>query len=192
MRLNPYLRLIVATLVLFPRCFGETVIDRVALVIDKKVFTQTEVLDELRITEFLNDQPLDLGPAARRAAAERLVDQDLLRSEMELTGFAPPSAAEADAALRSFRQQRFPSLTSYHAGLEKYGITEEQLKQHLLWQLTVIRFTDYRFRSNLPATNSESADRGDETANSIDEQLDAWLKQARANARITFKQEAFQ
>ena len=76
----------------------------------------------------------------------------------------------------------------------KYGIAEEQLKAHLLWQLTAIRFTDQRFRSQLPETGSQSADRAADnaSANSVDQQMDAWLKEARGNTKITFKQEAFQ
>jgi len=72
MRLIPYLRL-AAALVLLLQLGTAAVLDRVALVIDKKVITESEVIDELRLTEFLTSQPLDLGSAARRAAAEHLV-----------------------------------------------------------------------------------------------------------------------
>ena len=85
-------------------------------------------------------------------------------------------------------------MTEYHAALQKYGIAEEQLKAHLLWQLTAIRFTDQRFRLQLPETATQSADRAadDSPASSVDQQMDAWLKEARDNTKITFKQEAFQ
>ena len=169
------------------------VVDRVAVVIDKKVITETEVLDELRLTEFLNNQPLDLSPAARRAAAEHLVDQELIRRDLQNSGYPQPSPSEADALLRKFRQERFHSMAEYQAALQKYGITEEQLKQRLLWQLTVLRFTDLRFRPLQTDTPSQSADRAaDGTANSADQQLDAWLKQARSDSKIAFKPEAFQ
>jgi len=174
------------------------VVDRVALVIDKKVFTESEVVDEVRITQFLNGQPLDPGPAARHSAADRLVDQELIRRELQASGFQQPAASEADTLLRSFRQSRFRSDADYQAALKKYGITEEQLKQHLLWQLTALRFTDQRFRPEQAAqpadAASQSADRvADELATSdVDRQLDAWLKQARENVQITFKREAFQ
>jgi hypothetical protein len=192
MRWNAYLPLSAAVLMLSHLC--SAVVDRVAVVIDKKIVTESEVLDELRLTEFFNNQSLELGPKARREAAERLVDQELIRRELEISGYAPPSANEADALLRKFRQDRFHSLADYHAALGKYGITEEQLKAHLLWQLTAIRFTDQRFRSQLSETGSQSADRvaDDAPANSVDQQMDAWLKETRGNTKITFKPEAFQ
>ncbi len=75
------------------------VIDRVAIVIDKKVITESELLDDLRLTEFINGQPLDLGPLARREAAEHLVDQELVRRDMESGGFAKPGAAQERCAV---------------------------------------------------------------------------------------------
>ena len=192
MRLNLYLRLPAALFLFLPLC-SAGVVDRVAIVIGKTVVTESEVLDELRLTEFINEQPLDLGPAARRAAAERLVDQELIRRELEMGGYAKPSASEADELLRKFRQSRFHSLAEYRAATRKYGIAEEQLKQHLLWQLTAIRFTDSRFGS-VEADGSESADRAapGAPATSVDRQMDVWLKQARADTKIIFNEEAFQ
>ena len=170
------------------------VIDRVAIVIDKKVITESELLDDLRLTEFINGQPLDLGPLARREAAEHLVDQELVRRDMESGGFAKPGAAQGDALLRKFRQEHYPSPAAYRAALQKYGVTEEQLKQRLLWQLTAIEFTNLRFRPVQQAEPSQSADRAvtDGAASSIDQQMDAWLKDARANTKIILKPEAFQ
>ncbi len=171
-----------------------SVVDRVAIVIDKKVITESELLDDLRLTEFINGQPLDLGPLARRDAAEHLIDQEFIRRDMEGGGFAKPDAAKGDALLRKFRQDHYPSPAAYRAALQKYGVTEEQLKQRLLWQLTAIQFTDLRFRPVQQEEPSQSADRAvtDGAAASVDQQMDAWLKQARSTAKIDLKPEAFQ
>jgi hypothetical protein len=177
------------------------VLDRLAMVVGNQVFTEGEVQDEVRLTQFLNQRPLDLGPEQRRAAAERLVDQQLIRNEMQIGGYPQPSQSEADAMLRNFRQEHYRSIAQFRAALEKYGITEEQLKQHLLWQLAAVRFTDARFRPvpapTLPAPSIQTADRlragADAPAgNSVDQQMDAWLKTARSQIRIDFKKEAFQ
>lgn len=174
------------------------IVDRVAVVVGGTVITESEVLDDLRLTEFLNNQPLDLSPAQRRAAAERLVDQQLIRKEMEIGRYAAPSATEADAMLRSLRQQRFSSDAEFRAALERYGITGNQLQRHLLWQLTVMRFTDSRFRSVTPEEPEPSANRADPNASAsvagadVDQQLNAWLKEARGGTKIVFKEEAFQ
>jgi hypothetical protein len=167
------------------------VVDRVAVVVGKTVITETEVLQEARLAAFLNQTPLDLGPAARRAAAERLVDQQLIRNEMEIGGYPLPSGAEIDDMLRNLKQERLPSEAQYRAALDRYGIKEEDLRRHLAWQLSAIRFTDLRF-TPVVQNDAQSANRAGPPANGVDQQLDAWLKETRAATKIQFKQEAFQ
>jgi hypothetical protein len=170
------------------------VIDRVAVVVGNAVITETEVLREVRLTEFMNGQPLDLGPAARKAAAERLVDQQLIRNEMTNGAYPMPDEADADRMLRNFRQQHYPGTARFNAALEKYGITADDLRQHLLWELAALRFTDARFQPNAPAA-AQSADRmkaGAAENSGVDQQLDAWLKEQRTNTRVQFKTGAFQ
>jgi len=174
------------------------VVDRIAVVVGNNVITQSEVLREVRLTEFLNQQPLDLGPAARRAGAERLVDQQLIRNEMIAGNYPMPAPAEAeDGVLRSFREENYPDNDSLQKALQKYGLTEEDLKQHLLWQVAVLRFTDLRFQTGLPGEPVQSANRMKSGApvpvpNDVDRQLDTWLKETRSSTRIQFKPGAFQ
>jgi hypothetical protein len=174
------------------------VVDRVAVVVGAAVITESEVLEELRLTEFLNSQPLDMGPEQRRAAAEKLVDQQLIRKEMEIGHYPEPSAAESDAMLQTFRQQHFPTTAAFRAALEKYGITEDHLKRRLLWQVTAMRFTDIRFRPGIAGSPEQTADRVSAGATvppsgaDVDQQMNAWLQEARNAIRITFKTGAFQ
>ena len=76
---------------------AQNVIDRVAVVVGTQVITESEVILEARLTAFLNEQPLDLGAGPRRAAAERLVDQQLIRNEMQIGGYPMPPETEGDA-----------------------------------------------------------------------------------------------
>jgi hypothetical protein len=177
------------------------IVDRVAVVVGKTVITETEVEQEVRLTEFLNQQPLDLSADARRAAAERLVDQQLIRNEMRVGAYPQPPASEADDLLRRYIQENYPSNPQFHAALQKYGITEEQLKRHLLWQQAALQFTEIRFRPEIQAPPQpktvQSANRlragADAPAgNSVDQQMDAWLKEVRGNTKVQFKKEAFQ
>jgi hypothetical protein len=215
------------------------VVDRVAVVVGKNVITESEVLEEIRVTDFLNQAPLSFSPEERRTAAERLVDQQLIRNEMQIGGYQQPKPADAEAMMRSFRKENYPNEAAWQAALKKYGISEDELKRHFQWQLAVMRFTDQRFKlltANLgevpaapkgaapgtdttnaanravPGTGTTSAEkpaeqgtgtanaanraaRGAETSgdeNAVEQQMDAWLKQARAATRIQFKKDAFQ
>jgi hypothetical protein len=186
-------RFFLSLLLLFSPCWAATV-DRVALVVGKTVLTQSEVDDEARLSALESGKPLDLSASRRKEAAERLVDQQLLRDEIQVTGFVAP-ATDADALLRQFRQSHFASLPLYQAALVRYGVTEDELKRHLLWELTVLRFTEQRFRPLDAFSDSDRANRADAAqvaGNSVDQQMEEWLKQQRAATRIVFKQEAFQ
>ena len=174
---------------------AQNVIDRVAVVVGNQVITESEVILEARLTAFLNQQPLDLSAAQRRAAAERLVDQQLIRNEMQIGGYPMPPETEGDAVLRKFRQDNYSSIPAFRAALEKYELTEDEVKHHLLWQAAALRFTDQRFHLTIPSPPSQSADRvstGAASTDAVEDQMDIWLKQARAGTRIQFKKEAFQ
>jgi hypothetical protein len=170
-------------------------LDRVAVVVGKDVITATEVVQEARLEAFLNNAPLNLSPETRRAAAERLVDQQLIRNEMRVGAYPQPTPDEVENMLKNLKQDRFPSDREIRVALDRYGITEEQLRNHLAWQLAAIRFTDLRFGGAPPAeqgsTDHESANRSAPAAD-VDQRLDAWLKQTRAETKIQFKEGAFQ
>jgi hypothetical protein len=174
---------------------AQNVIDRVAVVVGNEVITESEVILEARLTAFFNRQPLDLSAAQRRAAAERLVDQQLIRSEMQIGGYPMPPETEGDAALRKYRQDNYSSVPAFRVSLAKYELSEDEVKRHLLWQAAAMRFTDQRFHLIIPASPSQSADRlshSETTTDGVEDQMDTWLKQTRAGTRIQFKKEAFQ
>ena len=174
------------------------VLDRVAVVVGADVITAGEVVEELRLSEFLGSKPLDLGPEQRYAAAQRLVDQQLIRNEMMVANYSPPPSNESESMLNEFRKEHYPGEAEYRKALEQYGITEEQVRKQLLWEPTAIRFTDARFQTQIPGNPEQTANRLAPGSNtpareaSVDDQLDAWLKEARAATRIVFKKEAFQ
>jgi len=171
------------------------VVDRVAVVVGKTVITQTEVLQEARLEAFLNGGPLDLSPAARRVAAERLVDQQLVRNEMRIGAYPEPTGAEIDDMLVNLKRERYPTEAQYRAALDRYGLTEDLLRRQLAWQLSAIRFTDLRFSPavpGVPETDGQSANRAAGNAGDVDQQLEAWLKQTRAATKVQFKPEAFE
>ena len=177
---------------------AQNVIDRVAVVVGTQVITETEVLREVRLTQFLNGQPLDLSAEARREAAERLVDQQLIRGEMQIGGYRLPTEAETETLFRQFRQNNYPNDAAFRAVLEKYGLTEDDLKQHVAWQAAALHFAEQRFRLAGPPPPAQSADRVTDGAApepskaEQEDEMDAWLKQARRGTRIQFKKGAFQ
>ena len=138
---------------------GAVVIDRIAVVVERQAIKLSDIDRDLRVTEFLNREPLDLGPQARKKAAERLIDQVVIRNAVTVNGFPGPSEKDADALLADLRRDRFGgSAERLRQALSGYGLTEDQLLEQLLWQLQVLRFIDQRFRPGVQVSDQEVRD----------------------------------
>ena len=75
------------------------IIDRIAITVGNQVITESQIDEELRITAFLNRDKLDVSDDARKQAANRLIDQALVKREMELSHYPFPQAVDAGASL---------------------------------------------------------------------------------------------
>ena len=199
-------------------CSGE-IIDRIAVSVGNRVITAVDVEREIRITAFLNKGKPDFSGASKRAAAERMVDQLLVRNELEASRYPPPTAAETAAALQD-EKARLGDEAAYRRALAGYEITEDDLKARLTWQLMLLRFLDVRFRPGIQISEEEIRDYFNEHMRarvtaahpgqtpSMDEyraeieqtlisqaaerQVEQWLKEARRRTRIQYHDEVFQ
>src|SRR5436309_13062632 len=94
--------------VLLLLCAGRAeIIDRVAVVVGNRVITESEILREIRLTAFLNGAALDFSAASRRRTAERLVEQRLIRNEIESSRFPEPAPDAVQQTWQDVRS-RFP------------------------------------------------------------------------------------
>jgi hypothetical protein len=200
-----------------PLLFPE-IIDRIAITVANQVITESQIDDEIRVTDFLNSEKVDLGLAAKKAAAARLIQQALIKREMDLSRYPLPELADAGESLESVKTM-YPSETDFQNALQAYGITADELTRRLWWQLTLLRFIDYRFRPGIqipPAdvqayyrqqlsewrqkgtnpipTLEESRDQIEEilTQQRIDQALDQWIQDTRKQVEIKYLDPALQ
>ena len=196
------------------------IIDRIAVTVGDRVITESEMLLQMRLADFLNGDPVDLSAAQKRLAAERLIAQTLIRREMDLGGYTAPNLPETDAVLTTLRKEpRLDTAEKFASELARYQIAEEDVRQQLLWQLTLLRFVEYRFRPGLaiseqdlkeyyekqfvprwkkltaepPPSFDDSREEVEKAVGDhlLDDALERWLKQARAQSRIRFREEVF-
>jgi hypothetical protein len=183
------------------------------------VIKLSDIDRDLRVTEFLNQEPPNFSSEAKHKAADRLIDQAIIRDEIATGGRPAPGDAEADALLRQLRHDRYgDSDSNLRAALSIYGFTEVQLRAQLLWQLTVLRFIDQRFRPGVLVTDEDVRMYYDQHLGDLrrehpqDNSLEAlepkirvslegerinqnfieWLDAARMRNRIEYRQGAFQ
>lgn len=195
------------------------IIDRIAVSVGDRVITETDLDREIRITALLNNQKPDLSPANKRKTAERMVDQTLVRSELEASRYPPPSAADVESALQE-EKARYGSDAAYRRVLAESGVTEDDLKARLQWQLMLVRFIGVRFRPGIQITDADIlkyfnehmregliAEHPGQTpavdayragieqtliSQAADLQVEQWLKEARRRTRIQYHEEVFQ
>jgi hypothetical protein len=195
------------------------VVDRAAVRVGNEVITLSAIRRHLRMEAFFEQREPDLRPAARRAAAERLIDQVLVRRELELTRYAPPAESEVDAQVAQIAKARAQEPAALARSLGGYGFTMEELRAELRYQVALLRFVDFRFSAGVQVSEeeikaayakeiaAEARKRGVEPAPLDDVRqklesllsyrkttaaLEQWLTLARQQLKVRYFEEAFQ
>ncbi|MBI5282668.1 MAG: hypothetical protein HY858_13365 [Candidatus Solibacter usitatus] len=196
------------------------VIDRVAAAAGQQVVTLSAIRRALRLQAVFDLREYEDTPAERRKAADRLIDQAIVLREIGLSRYAGATMAEADALLGGFGKDRGMTGEQLAAALERYGFSEDDFRQEMLWRVTVQRFVDFRFMPGVQVSDGEvqayyeqefvpalrAAD-GKAVAPAVEEvreritqvlttrktnaALEQWLKQARETLKVRFFEEAF-
>jgi hypothetical protein len=188
------------------------VVDRLAIAVGREAITELQLDEEIRVAAFLNRQPIVRGLDTRRAAADRLVQQLLIRREMEVSRYPLP---DEDAVNRYCEQIRrgFSSAAEFDQTLKTYDLTRSTLRDHLALQLTTLRFIEFRFQPEIDISEAEirrsyerelatwtTAQSGGRPSleasresirkalseERIDRALDAWLQERRRHVHIVY------
>jgi len=133
---------------------GAAIVDRMAVIVGQQTITQLQLDEEIRVTALLNQRPVARDAETRRAAADRLVEQLLIRREMEQSRYPLPSEQEVNQYVEQIRTQN-----GGQAGLAKalatHDVTESTLRQHLESQLVALRFIEYRFQPDATVSDED-------------------------------------
>lgn len=199
---------------------AEEVIDRVAVSFGLEVVTLSAIRRQVRMSAYLEGKPVEDTPEARRAAAERLIDQSLVRREMNLSRYTPIPMEEVRQKVEETRQKQGLTAEAFEAELHKYGFTTEDFLHELYWQSTLLRFVQFRFSPSVQVSEEEVREyyeqeyvpqlarmvpgQGPPPVDEVREPitsvlsarkenavLEEWLKLGRQAARIRFHEEAF-
>ncbi len=133
---------------------GAGIIDRIAITIGHEVITELQLDEELRVTAFLNHHPIVRDGNTRRAAADRLIQQLIVRREMEVSRYPLPDAKDISAYFDQVRGD-YEDAAQFGKALEAYSLSDEILRDHLALQLTTLRFIEYRFQPEVDITDAE-------------------------------------
>jgi hypothetical protein len=188
------------------------IIDRIAVSVGNHVITTSDLDREIRVTAFLNDAKPDFTPAAKRATVDRMVEQTLVRAELETSRYPTPPPSEVDPILAQLIKTRFPNDAAFQRSLSEYGITEQDVRDELLWQRTLLSFLDVRFRPSVQVSDQEMQDYFNKTIKPAapsasfddyrdrieekltgdreDQEMSRWLDQAKKRTEIVYHNDA--
>jgi hypothetical protein len=191
------------------------ILDRVAVVVDKQVITESQVIMHLRVGAFLDQAPVDLSGEKKREAAGRLVDQLLMLQEADTSHLELPTLEAAEALVDQVRAAYLEE-GSFEAALARYQITERDVAVQLLLGLQTVTFMELRFRPGIQVTENELEAAYEElvpvelrdqpggsfeenrrdleqllTDRQVDEALDEWLMEARDDIGIRYRRPVF-
>ena len=112
----------IAAFLLSAALANAVIVDRIAIVTGKKIIKDSDITNDLRLTAFLNREPLAFTLAARRKAANRLLEQGFIRDELEAGDYPTATVAETQETLKGLIQSRYRTEAAYKSALAAYGI----------------------------------------------------------------------
>jgi hypothetical protein len=198
------MRAFLALLGLTIALYGE-IVDRIAIAIGNRTITELQVDEELRMTALLNHKPLIRDQKERRDAADRLVQQFLIRGEMRISRYPDPEPADV-AAYRDQVAKDFGGVNELDQQIGQYGLDKATFMRHLEVQLAMLRFIDIRFSQQVSVSDADvqafvhdgqsqidaSSARRQLVERRTDEALAAWLEEARKQFNIVYLDKTLQ
>jgi hypothetical protein len=214
------LTFLVSLFVALANPLSAVVVDRSAITVGNKVITDSEIIRRIRLAAFQNGVLPDFSLAARREAAQRLIDLKLVEREMDVGNYVRESPAQAVKLLTAFTAEHYKgNAEAVRLALAAIDLTPADLQAELAEQADLLSFTSLRFRPAVEQASDREVEEyyqnhvvsavkpgvkppslADSRANieqiladeRADLDLDAWLRDQRAHTRITYLESALQ
>jgi tRNA isopentenyl-2-thiomethyl-A-37 hydroxylase MiaE len=119
-------------------------IDRLIAAVNGKVITEGD-LDLARSLNVITLSGGSLRSDTRSQLIDRLIDQELLRQELQNFSGVREDEARVQARLQSLRDA-YAEKGGIRAALQRLGLQESELIAYLRLQSTILSFVSYRFR----------------------------------------------
>jgi type I site-specific restriction endonuclease len=136
-------------LLAIPARAGE-VVDRVVTNVNGHVVLQSDWEDEVAFEALSNGRdPASFTSEERKAALDRLIDQELLREQVRP---AQPAPAERVAASVAEVRKLHPDCATedaWHATLQRYGLSQKSLEKRLSDQIQLMKLVEDRLRPSI-------------------------------------------
>jgi hypothetical protein len=137
---------------------GGELLDRIAATVNSQVILQSDWDDEVRFEAFMAvRKPQDVTAEQRKAALDRLIDQNLLREQMRTTDLKPVAAGELKKPIDDLKDEQIREHPgqSWEMTLSTYQLSERVIEQHVAAELEQLQLVDMRFRPSVQVSDAD-------------------------------------
>ncbi|HJT70626.1 MAG TPA: hypothetical protein VJ731_10525 [Terriglobales bacterium] len=198
------------------RARSDEILDRTVATVNGHVVLLSDLEDELRVECLLQNHAItQITQEDRKAALDRLTDQELLREQMRTAELKPIPAEAVQEQVNTIKEDavRVRAGKSWETILSEHGVSEKLVEKHVADELQELRFIDARFRPSVqvspeeiqeyykdelvpklpvsdPVSLAEIAPKIREilVQKKIDQMLETWLQELRTQATIRILQ----
>lgn len=128
------------------------IIDRIVATVNNRAILQSDWEEAVCYEALLGGRPLDkIGPEDRRAALNRLIDQELLREQVHSSDLATVSRDQLDQRVKEIRKL-YPAADTEQAWqtiLRRYWLSEDKLASRLAGDMDLMRLVESRLRPSV-------------------------------------------
>ena len=126
------------------------IVDRVISNVNGHVVLQSDWEEEIAFEALANGRAPDSFTAEeRKAALDRLIDQELLREQVRPSQPAPADQVAARVAEVRKAQPEWSTEQGWHAALQRYGLTQHLLEKRLSEDIQLMRLVEDRLRPSI-------------------------------------------
>jgi hypothetical protein len=133
-------------------------LDRIVATVNTHVILQSDWEDEVRFEAFMSGRrPEDATVEQRKAALDRLIDQEILREQMRMTDLKPASADAIKKQIDDLKseQVREDPGQSWAARLSSCQLTDKIVEERVAAELEQFQLVDLRFRPSIQIPAAE-------------------------------------
>jgi peptidyl-prolyl cis-trans isomerase SurA len=129
------------------RCFAGQIVDRMVANVNGHIVLQSDWEEEVAFEAFVDGRsPDSFTGEERKAALNRLIDQELLREQVRPSETAP--ADQVTTRVTEIRKLHAEAATedAWHSALQRYGLTQSELEKRLGDSIQLMRMVEERLR----------------------------------------------
>jgi len=150
--------MVIALLAVSPAGLFAEVIDRMVAVVNRDIIALSDLEREQKFQaasqgKVLAAQGSSVGEQQAQLL-QQLIDQDLIRQQIQQFPGIEISDAEVERQIGAMVKQN-GSVQNWQQLLGQLHITQQELKEHVRWQLEVMKFFDHRFRQFIVVHHGE-------------------------------------